>query len=97
MQRSAIVHKIHDLTQVLQCSPEQKKQIASAAVELSSNYLKRLSSNDDRYVVDIALSSVYLSSNQVGCKVSLQDVSKQTGHSLFSWTRIVKDMQKKVR
>ena len=95
LQISPVALKINDITHVLPCSQEKKKEINKMAVEISKQYLKKLSRNEERYVLDVALSSVYLSSNRIGCNFSYTDISKNTGYPLVSWTRIVKDIQSK--
>lgn len=95
MQIAPVAHKILDITHVLPCSQDEKKEITEMAIQISKKYLDELSTKDIRYVIDVALSSVYLSSKRVGCSYSFSDLSKETGYSLVSWTRIVKDMKSK--
>ena len=95
MQIAPVAHKILDITHVLPCSQDERKEIKEMAIKISKRYLDELSTEDARYVIDVALSSVYLSSKRVGCHFSFSDLSKETGYSLISWTRIVKDMQLK--
>ena len=96
MQIAPVANKILDITHVLSCSQSEKNEITDMAIEISKKYLDELSTEDIRYVIDVALSSVYLSSKKVGCHYSFSDLANRTGYSLISWTRIVKDMQSKL-
>ena len=93
MNRNSIVDKIREISQVLPCSPQEKERISDLAIEISRTYLESLPRDEERYIVDVALSSVYLSSNNVGCRFSYSEISKNSGYSLSSWPRIVKDIR----
>jgi len=95
MHLHPVAHKIKEISHVLPCSQTDKDRIREMAIDISREYLDSLPEAEVRYPVDIALSSVYISSNNLGCRFSYSDISKNTGYSLTSWPRIVKDIQKR--
>ena len=92
MQMYAVAHKINDISNVLPCSLEEQSEIKELAFQKTKEYLLKLKKTEERFPLDVALSTVYLSSNEIGCRITYSELSKNTGYPLSTWTKIVQDI-----
>lgn len=96
MKQYLVDSRIETIAEMLPFSHEDNHRIKEKAIELSKEYLKHLSEGEIRISRDIILSSIYLSSREIGNHISQYEIATITGHSLSSWPRIVVDMDKRV-
>ena len=96
MKQHLISNQIGTVAEMLPFSSDENHRIKDKAIELSKEYLKRLQQGEIRISRDVVLSSIYLSSYELGNHISQYEIAKITGHSLSSWPRIVIDMDKRI-
>lgn len=93
---SMIVEQIKFVSQKLPFDSQSKKDIQEYAINLARSYIRKLKDDEERFPTDIALSAVYISSNELGKPISQYEVAKSAGFDLVRWPCIVSDMNKRV-
>ena len=93
---SSIKEQIEFISQELPFDSQTKKEIGKLAITFARSYLSKLKEDEERFPKDIALSAIYISSNEIGKPISQYEIAKMTGFDLVRWPCIVSDMNKRV-
>ena len=93
---SLIEEQIEFISQELPFDSQTKKEIRKLAINFAHYYLSKLKEDEERFPTDIALSAIYISSNELGKSISQYEVAKISGFDLVRWPCIVSDMNKRV-
>jgi len=93
---SSIEEQIDFISQELPFDSKTKKEIRKLAIRFARSYLNKLEEDEERFAKDIALSAIYISSNELGKPISQYEIAKNTGFDLVRWPCIVSDMNKRV-
>jgi len=93
---SSIEQQIEFISQELPFDPQTKKKIRNLAMSFARSYLSKLKDDEERFPIDIALSAIYISSNELGKPISQYEIAKKTGFDLVRWPCIVSDMNARV-
>ena len=93
---SSIEEQIEFISQGLPFDPQTKKEIKKLAIDFAHSYLSKLKEHEERFPTDIALSAIYISSNELGKAISQYEIAKMSGFDLVRWPCIVSDMNRRV-
>jgi hypothetical protein len=87
---------IEYVTHSLPLKEREKEIVQTKAIELASIYLNSLSDQDERRPLDIALSTIYLSCQEVGMPLSQYRIARSSERGLIGWPCIVLDICNKI-
>lgn len=87
---------IEFVTHSLPLKEKEKEIVQTRAIELANNYMNSLSDQDERLPSDIALSTIYLSCQEVGMPLSQYRIARSSERGLIGWPCIVLDICNKI-
>jgi len=91
-----IEEQIEFISRELPFDFQTKKEIRKLAISFAHSYLDKLKEDEKRFPRDIALSAIYISSNELGKPISQHEVARISGFDLVRWPCVVSDMNRRV-
>lgn len=96
MKGESVRERITLITKTLSLSGDTEKKVRTYATELATKYLEKLSENEERSALDVALSAVYLSCLKLDIKLSQTKLASSISNGLNRWPCVVTDMNRKL-
>jgi hypothetical protein len=84
------------ITKKMSFEENVRNRVRANAVELATKYLNKLSENEERCTLDVALSAVYLSCRKSGVEISQTQLASAVSNGLNRWPCVVIDMNKRL-
>jgi transcription initiation factor TFIIIB Brf1 subunit/transcription initiation factor TFIIB len=88
--------RIISITKKLSLDEDAEQRVRNCATDLATNYLKKLSENEERSALDVALSAVYLSCLKLDIRLSQTQLASSISNGLNRWPCVVNDMNRKL-
>jgi transcription initiation factor TFIIIB Brf1 subunit/transcription initiation factor TFIIB len=96
LKAELVRERITLITKKLSLDEDTEKKVCTYATELATKYLKKLSENEERSALDVALSAVYLSCLKLDIKLSQTKLASSIFNGLNRWPCVVTDMSRKL-
>lgn len=96
MNSESIGERIFLITKKLPFEENARNHVRASAVEIATKYLNKLSENEERSTLDVALSAVYLSCLKSDMKISQTQLASAVSNGLNRWPCVVIDMNKRL-
>ena len=96
MKDELVKERITSITKKLSLDENTERKVHTCAIELATKYLKKLSENEERSALDVALSAVYLSCLKLDIKLSQTKLASSISNGLNRWPCVVMDMNRKL-